>query len=258
MYREWTPDSRVAGRVACVWSSEATSAMTQLVVPDGCVDLVWGPEGALVAGPDTGPKPVRMAPGDLYAGIRFRPGAAGELFGVPLDSLRDLRVPLSDLEPFAELSDLKPDLRPPTAPPGPEPSTGPAGVRSPEPFLDAVQRALAVRLRAAPGPDPAAPVIAEALRAGRSVREVAWNLGVGERQLLRRSLRSFGYGPKVLQRVVRFQRALRLARRGVTAAEVAAVSGYADQAHMANEVRRLAGVPLSRLLDRPRDRDGSA
>ncbi|WP_436764129.1 DUF6597 domain-containing transcriptional factor [Streptosporangium sp. V21-05] len=247
MYREWAPDSRVAGWVACVWSSEATSATTQLVVPDGCVDLVWGPEGALVAGPDTGPKPVRMALGDRYAGIRFRPGAAGWLFGVPLDSLRDLRVPLSDLEPLAELSDLEP----PTAP-GPE-SSGPAGIRSPEPFLDTVQRALAVRLRAAPGPDPAAPVIAEALRAGRSVREVAWNLGVGERQLLRRSLRSFGYGPKVLQRVVRFQRALWLARHGVTAAEVAVVSGYADQAHMANEVRRLAGVPLSRLLDQSGD-----
>ncbi|MEU4411331.1 DUF6597 domain-containing transcriptional factor [Streptosporangium sp. NPDC023963] len=237
MYREWAPDSRLAGRVACVWSNEATSVMTQLVVPDGCVDLIWGPKGALVAGPDTGPKSVRMTPGNRYTGIRFRPGAVGELFGVPLDSLRDLRVPLSDLGPFAELSEL-------------EPLTAQAG---PEPFSDVVQRALAVRLRAAPGPDPAAPAIAEALRAGRSVREVAWDLGFGERQLLRRSLRSFGYGPKVLQRVVRFQRALRLARRGVTAAEAAAVSGYADQAHMANEVRRLAGVPLGRLLDQPGD-----
>ncbi|MFF3445001.1 DUF6597 domain-containing transcriptional factor [Streptosporangium sp. NPDC002721] len=245
MYREWAPDSRLAGRVACVWSNEATSAMTQLVVPDGCVDLIWGPKGALVAGPDTGPKSVRMAPGARYTGIRFGPGAAGELFGVPLDSLRDLRVPLSDLERFAELSELEPF----TASAGPEPSSGPAGTRRPEPFSNVVQRALALRLRGTPGPDPAAPAIAEALRAGRSVGEVAWDLGVSERQLLRRSLRAFGYGPKVLQRVVRFQRALRLARRGVTSAEVAAISGYADQAHMANEVRRLAGVPLSRLLD---------
>ncbi|WP_329091492.1 MULTISPECIES: DUF6597 domain-containing transcriptional factor [unclassified Streptosporangium] len=246
MYREWAPGPRIAGRVACLWINESTSATTQLVVPDGCVDLVWGPRGAQVAGPDTGPKPVRMAPGDRYTGIRFRPGAAGELFGVPLDSLRDLRVPLSDLEPLAELSDLGPL----TALLTPEPPTGTAGVRTPEPLSDVVQRALAVRLRAAPEPDPAAPAIAEALRAGRSVREVAWDLGFGERQLLRRSLRAFGYGPKTLQRVVRFQRALRLARRGVTAAEAAALSGYADQAHMANEVRRLAGVSLGRLLDR--------
>ncbi|MEU8383660.1 AraC family transcriptional regulator [Streptosporangium sp. NPDC048865] len=252
MYREWAPDSRLAGRVTCVWSREATSAMTQLVVPDGCVDLIWGPGGAQVAGPDTGPKPVRLAPGDRYTGVRFGPGAAGELFGVPLDSLRDLRVPLSDLGSFAELSELEPLA----TPPGPEASTGPAGAWAPDPLSEAVRRALAVQLRAAPGPDPAAHAIAEALRAGRSVREVAWDLGFGERQLLRRSLRAFGYGPKVLQRVVRFQRALWLARRGVTAAEVAVVSGYADQAHMANEVRRLAGVSLGRLLDPPGDGTG--
>lgn len=82
---------------------------------------------------------------------------------------------------------------------------------------------------------------------------MAWDLGLGERQLLRRSLRAFGYGPKTLQRVVRFQRALRLARRGVAAAEVAVASGYADQAHMANEVRRLAGMPLGRLIGRSDD-----
>ncbi|MFF5250020.1 DUF6597 domain-containing transcriptional factor [Streptosporangium sp. NPDC000095] len=234
MYREWAPAPGLAGRVACLWVNESSSAATQLVVPDGCVDLIWGPGGAQVAGPDTGPKPVRMVPGDRYAGVRFRPGAVGELFGVPLDSLRDLRVPLSDLESLSELSDLEPL----------------AGLRPSEPLFDGVQRALVVRLRATPGPDPSAPAIAEALRAGRSVREVAWELGLGERQLLRRSVRAFGYGPKVLQRVVRFQRALGLARRGVTAAEVAVLSGYADQAHMANEVRRLAGVPLKRLLDR--------
>ncbi|MFD0886505.1 helix-turn-helix domain-containing protein, partial [Streptosporangium algeriense] len=68
--------------------------------------------------------------------------------------------------------------------------------------------------------------------------------------LHRRSLRAFGYGPKTLQRVVRFQRALRLARRGTALAEVALASGYADQSHMANEVRRLAGVSLGGLLSR--------
>ncbi|WP_030926139.1 DUF6597 domain-containing transcriptional factor [Streptosporangium amethystogenes] len=240
MYREWAPDSRVAGRVACVWSNEATTVATtgtpQLVVPDGCVDLIWGPGGAQVAGPDTGPKTVWMSPGDRYLGIRFSPGAAGGVFGVPLDSLRDLRIPLSELEPLRELSELAPF------------TGGP-----PERATDVVQRVLAVRMRTTPEPDPAASAIAEALLAGRSVREVAWDLGLGERQLLRRSLWAFGYGPKTLQRVVRFQRALRLAKRGVAAAEVAAASGYADQAHMANEVRRLAGVPLGRLIGRSAD-----
>ncbi|WP_449064683.1 helix-turn-helix domain-containing protein [Planomonospora algeriensis] len=64
-------------------------------------------------------------------------------------------------------------------------------------------------------------------------------------------MRAFGYGPKTLQRVVRFQRALRLAGRGTGLAEVALASGYADQSHMSNEVRRLAGVPLRQLVNRP-------
>ncbi|MEV4184925.1 DUF6597 domain-containing transcriptional factor [Streptosporangium canum] len=220
MYREWAPDPAIAGRVTCLWTSTATSAGTKLVLPDGSVDLIWGPDGPQVAGPDTGPQPVRMSPGDRYIGIRFRPGAVGEVFGVPVEALRDLRVPLAELGVLPGLT------------------------------ADTMQEALAVRLRATPAPDPAAPAIAAALGAGKSVAEVAWDLGLGERQLHRRSLRAFGYGPKVLQRVVRFQRALRLARRGTALAEVAAASGYADQAHLANEVRRLAGVPLGRLLGR--------
>ncbi|MEV4244854.1 DUF6597 domain-containing transcriptional factor [Streptosporangium canum] len=220
MYREWAPDPAIAGRVTCLWTSTATSAGTKLVLPDGSVDLIWGPDGPRVAGPDTGPQPVRMSPGDRYVGIRFRPGAVGEVFGVPVEALRDLRVPLAELGVLPGLT------------------------------ADTMQEALAVRLRATPAPDPAAPAIAAALGAGKSVAEVAWDLGLGERQLHRRSLRAFGYGPKMLQRVVRFQRALRLARRGTALAEVAVASGYADQAHLANEVRRLAGVPLGRLLGR--------
>ncbi|GAA2860844.1 helix-turn-helix transcriptional regulator [Streptosporangium fragile] len=238
MYREWAPDPRMAGRVACVWANEAVSVATQLVVPDGCVDLIWGPAGPHVAGPDTGPQPVLMTPGDRYIGIRFRPGGVGGVFGVPVESLRDLRVPLDELGGLPELTRLSEQ-------------TGAA--EPPEVIAGEIQRALAVRLRTTSPPDPAAPVIATALRAGRSVREVARELGLGERQLRRRSIRAFGYGPKTLQRVVRFQRALRLARRGVAAAEVALASGYADQAHMANEVRRLAGVPLGRLVGRPDD-----
>ncbi|TDD69986.1 helix-turn-helix domain-containing protein [Actinomadura rubrisoli] len=101
---------------------------------------------------------------------------------------------------------------------------------------------------AAAGPaDPLAPAVMAGL-ARRSVREVSDDLGLGERQLRRRSLAAFGYGPKMLQRVLRFQRALGMARAGVGLADVAYAAGYADQAHLAHEVRDLAGEPLRDLL----------
>ncbi|MFH8980711.1 helix-turn-helix domain-containing protein [Streptomyces varsoviensis] len=102
-----------------------------------------------------------------------------------------------------------------------------------------------------PRPLPYDPVIArtvEAMRAGLPVATLAADVGLGERQLHRRCLNAFGYGPKTLARVLRMNRALESARAGRPYAEVAAEAGYADQAHLAREVKSLAGVPLGVLL----------
>lgn len=101
--------------------------------------------------------------------------------------------------------------------------------------------------RAAP-PDPALRALVTALDAGRPVAATADEIGLGARQLHRRSLVAFGYGPKTLARILRLRRALALAGAGVPFAETAARCGFADQAHLARDVRELAGVPLGRLL----------
>lgn len=80
-----------------------------------------------------------------------------------------------------------------------------------------------------------------------AVAKVAEDVGLSERQLLRRSLAAFGYGPKTLARVLRMERALVMAASGIPSAEVAASTGYADQAHLSRDVKALAGVPLSRV-----------
>lgn len=233
MYAEWAPEPALAGRVACLWRRVGEREGTLLVVPDGCVDLIWGPDGPFVAGPDTGPVPSRVRPGDMLSGVRFRPGAAGEFFGVPLQDLRDQRIPLADLGAVPSLAraldvqDLDPE--------GSDP-------------LPAMRAAVVARMRQIPDPDAAAPAILAGLRAGRGVREVAQELGLSERHLHRRTVAGFGYAPKTLQRVVRFQRALRLARSGVAAVDVAVAAGYADQAHLSHDVKRLSGVTLRHLL----------
>lgn len=67
-------------------------------------------------------------------------------------------------------------------------------------------------------------------------------LSMSERTLRRRFHSAFGYGPKTLDRILRFQRYLDITRRdaGSSAARRALAAGYADQAHLVRECRRLA------------------
>ena len=89
----------------------------------------------------------------------------------------------------------------------------------------------------------------ERLRAGGPAAAVADDLGLGERQLRRRAGAAFGYGPKVLARVLRFSSVVdRLRSAPATPlAALAADAGYADQAHLTHEVRALSGLPPGRL-----------
>jgi AraC-like DNA-binding protein len=204
------------------------------VLPDACVDLVWrAGSGAVLAGPDTGPVLVASEPGAVFAGVRFGPGAGGGALGLPLEAVRDARVPLAELRPELD-RELPGDLDPGEA-------------------LARLVR-LGLRLRATGGADPAVREAARRLADPRArVGALAGELGLSERQLRRRCLAGVGYGPKTLQRVLRFRRFLELAAGGEELAPLAAGAGYADQAHLTRETRRLAGVSPAALL---RDRRG--
>ncbi|MFD8788070.1 helix-turn-helix domain-containing protein [Kitasatospora sp. NPDC059599] len=224
--------SRVPGAV--VWTKRAVGPTgadaAGPVLPDGCMDLLWTPGRLLVAGPDT--RAFRPGPGltGPWAGVRLRPGAAPALLGVPAHELRDRRVDLSDLRPGAEVRRLTERI---------DAASDPA----------VALEDLALRLAAAAQPeDPQIRAVVAALAAGRSVAATAAAVGLGARRLHRRSLAAFGYGPKTLARILRMQRALALARSGVPLAETAARSGYADQAHLARDVRELAGMTVTALL----------
>jgi AraC-like DNA-binding protein len=80
-----------------------------------------------------------------------------------------------------------------------------------------------------------------------SVAGLADEVGWSRRHLSGVFTREFGLAPKVLARVMRFERALALVRRAAPPplAEVAATCGYADQAHLAREWRDLAGASPS-------------
>ncbi|GGZ31968.1 helix-turn-helix domain-containing protein [Streptomyces poonensis] len=222
--------SRLTGAV--VWRNTpggSTAPGARLVLPDGCMDLLWHEGRLFVAGPDTRAYAPGAASGP-WAGVRFSPGSAPTFLGVPAHALRDQRVRLADLWPAAEVRRLTARVN-----------------AAATPALGLEELALA-RAAASGAPDPLLRRVVAALDAGCPVAVTADELGIGARQLHRRSLAAFGYGPKTLARVLRFRRALALARNGVPFAETAARAGFADQAHLARDVRGLAGVPLGELL----------
>ncbi|MFB8026238.1 MULTISPECIES: DUF6597 domain-containing transcriptional factor [unclassified Streptomyces] len=216
--------SRFGGAVLWTWSGSRDPARP--VLPDGCMDLLWAGGRLLVAGPDTHAFTPAAALSGSCAGIRFAPGTAPALLGVPAYELRDRRVALDALWPDREVRGLTERI---------------GAAKDPAAALEDI----AVRLAAGTAPpDPLTEAVAAQLRQGRSVAATARGVGLGARQLHRRSLAAFGYGPKTLARVLRLQRALALVREGTPYAEAACAAGCADQAHLAREMRDLAGTTL--------------
>jgi AraC-like DNA-binding protein len=214
-----------------VWTRTAEpSATSNRVLPDGCMDLIWTDGRLLVAGPDTSAQVLRNDAGASVTGLRFAPGFAPSVLGVPGHVLRDDRVDLDALWPGAEVRRIT-DLV------ASSPDRGAALERVARERLDGAVPTSAWTVSAV-----------RHLRSGATVASVAGSLGYSERQLHRRSLDAFGYGLKTLARVLRMTRALDLARSGGELASVAVTAGYADQPHFARDVKLLAGLPITELL----------
>lgn len=231
-YREIAPPRVLHPVVACLWEHRGR-ASEQRVIPDGCVDLIWRDGRLVVVGADTGP--VMFAPtsdGEPVTGIRLRPGAAGSVLGLPASEVLDARVPVLDLWPDLA-SMLSEELGPATPQRRLELLAG--AVERRQGGVDALVVAAAHRLAA---PDA-------------RVTPVASDLGVSERHLHRRTVAAIGYGPKMLARVARLRRLIALSQRpnALPLAERAGAAGYASQAHMSDEVRRLTGLTPVRFLE---------
>lgn len=231
-YREFAPGVAYRAAIHCLWVSVAPPGEAEPVpvLPDGCTDLVWqSGVGAFVAGPDTGPAPAGRAPGTVFVGARFRPGAGAAALGVPLSELLDQRVDAADL---------------PGVPRGRLPGSLP-----PDEAMRRVAGIAAAMVTERP-PDRLVLEAARLLgRPGARAEQVAERLGIGERQLRRRCQEAAGYGPRMLARVLRFRRFVSRIDAGgaVDLATIAVETGYADQAHLTRESTRLAGLPPAAL-----------
>lgn len=223
----------------CKWLSIAGRDTGPVrIMPDGCMDLLWNGRELLVAGPDTGATLHHMAPGSHVIGVRFAPGHGARFCAAPADALRDARVPLAGLWEHDAVAALRDRLLAASDPQHALEVLVQATVEHPASPCDPLVQAVVARVNG----DAIMP---------KRIAALACELGVSERQLLRRCKTQLGYGPKFLARVLRFQRfltALRAApQRGLS--ELTAAFGYADQAHLGHDVSELAGTTPGRLKE---------
>lgn len=230
-YSEAAPSAALRPHFRCAWTNQLpqTEFGAVAVVPDGCVDLLWRDGRFVVVGPDiTAARPI-LRPGATILGLRFRPGAAGRWLGLPITEIVGRQVDMADIwgskacdiadrmQAAADAADglrLLQDLLAAHAPP----ADGLAGEGAA--IFDFLERNAHDESR---------------------LHLLAEKLDTSERTLRRRSHELFGYGPKTLHRILRFQRVI-ASVRGAGAqglADMAQAAGYADQAHLNREIRSL-------------------
>lgn len=240
-YRERAPKASLRHHFSRTWIHRAPAGLAPAaaIVPDGRIDLQWIDGVLRIAGPDRVAKIENIPAGACIVGLRFRPGVAPHWLRVAAPELVGQRLPMEVFWGSAarDLGDWVSE----------------AG--SPEGVACRLEAALAERTAAiAPSGDLPRAIfrLAGARRhpGSETLRQMTEHLDLSERTLRRQCDAAFGYGPKTLARILRFQRFLRLARAPAAAglATLAAEAGYADQAHLTRETRRLAGLTPRTIL----------
>jgi AraC-like DNA-binding protein len=239
-YSPVEPPAALASLLVCAWT--AIPSGTHTLVPDGCIDVLWLSDGALlVCGPETTAWSFALPSDTTAVGVRFRPGACCAAFGLDASTIVNRRVPLADYVGDDVATTLSRTM---------------AATRT----RDDLQQSLhtyeseLVRLWGHVKQDALAETIVDHLvRFPRATQtDLATLAQLTPRQLHRRSLALFGYGTQMLARLMRFQRCLSLAATLIgrpSVSRLAAEAGYSDHAHLVRDCRAITGETPSAFLD---------
>ena len=228
-----------------IWSisgdtSDDPTPMRQ-ILPDGSVEIIFRLAGsatqiagvrqtpfssACVVGQLRAPLSIRLGGMLDWVGVRCRPTGAAAILGIPMHELSDRVTSLDEIginlhtDRLAECSDMRAKL---------------SMVNS------WVHQRLADAIERCPIRYATETILATGGR--MSVRQVACETGMSERQLERRFQSLVGVSPKSLARITRFARAFNLAQTSAKPdwCRFAARAGYFDQAHLCRDFSLLGG-----------------
>lgn len=222
-YAEQPLPDALTGLVAAIWTMAGDGEPDEWIdhdaTPDGCIEVIhrlrgrsiWGEEqpALFVTGLSLAPVRFRISGDAHFLGVRLWPWAWEMLGGTPCPDFADGWNRL-DLD-----------------------SKAGALVMNADRALTDVTAAFAEAL-----PHPIGSQVLSATR----VEDIVRASGYSHRTVQRWFERSIGITPRGYLRLIRFRRAMAEVTAPATLADQAAKGGFADQAHMARDFRRLAGV----------------
>lgn len=237
-YREIPPGARLRRYVECYWSQSQNQARDYVVLPDGCVDILFTriraePSCLATVGLMTSPLNAASVAGQSFFGVRFRPGMASA-FIPGAELLIDGTRPLEDVAGSSAARRLFERL---------------AESHNAEEMAGVMDG----WLRPQDPPDIGARVLWQLESAEDSLDQTIAQSGLSMRHFRRLCLERAGVSPKYLSRILRFRRAVQKmsAMRGLGQpgwADFAVACGYYDQAHLIRDFQEFAGCTPGRFL----------
>jgi methylphosphotriester-DNA--protein-cysteine methyltransferase len=235
-FRTLQPDEGLTKHFRTGWIYNAP-ATEVAVLPDGLVHLRWHNGDLTVAGPSDHARNESLSGGGTAVGFTFRPGAASCWLAVPISHIAGQRISFDELW-------------------GRDGRSLAGYVNQAHNAIDAARRLAAglaqreAALRPAHADVDAMSALLERHSSVGDVPAQLSSLGFSARTLHRHCTEAFGYGPKTLERILRFQRFVNLARGSErrALAQWAAEAGYSDQAHLSREARRISGLSAGAIV----------
>ena len=252
-YSELAPAPALRDVVRCYWflTGAAGEGAGDPALPDGSPELILSLGDPFVAvSPDGGerPQPRVFLVGQITGPFHVRPTGSVDLVGIRLEAgeaawlVDDIRA-LTDT--WADVA-----LRHDGALGAMSAQVG--GLRGAEARVRGLDATLPALVARGPAPDWSVRAAVQAIRAssGRvDLAELAARLRSSSRTLQRLFNAEVGITPKLLARIVRFQRVFGAWREDPSSlSRVAAECGYFDHAHLVRDFRELAGVAPARFL----------
>jgi AraC-like DNA-binding protein len=230
--QHYPPSKKLSEYIDTYWQivNESYQPIREVIVPDGCMDIICKNSKLFIVGSMHKPKTVQIKANDFYFGIRFKASILPQIFGKEANTLIDQVVLLSEIDEILE-QNLK-------------------GLVLHIDYLEAINEFFESYLLKCQFNE----MVLKAIKVIddnhgiSSLLELEESIGIGIRQMERLFKKHVGYSPKQYAKVVRFFHIYHQIIKSNSNLSIEAVdAGYYDQAHFNKEFKKYAGsIPKER------------